>query len=740
MKRILILIIGLIGVAYGQYSPTSAKSRFVNGLALGTKLDSYFNAADSNAIYWRADSSLMAKYKGTARALAFKGDSTGILSQVVRTYGNQTINGFKTFNEKAIFDSSVWVWRGKQKALQNVAVGYNSLLNNTYILNQFPPFAGGDLNVAIGYKALEENTDGRRNTAVGATTLNKTTTGNYNTAVGAVAMFRNTTGVGNTALGVQALQYNTTGIYNTALGTSALLYNETADYNVAIGRQTLLNATTGGYNTAVGSQAMQTSTTGIDNTALGYASLFSNTTGGYNLGLGIQAGYDVTTGSNNIFLGRNTGRGITTGSGNNILGGQVTGLSPTLENYTIIADGVGNRRINIPASGNVLIGTETDDLTAQLVVNGNAKVTGVLLMGQNVAMNGTSNYVDFRGTNYARFANTDGTTQYGYIQHNATDMVLQNDVSGGKFLFNKAVTITGKMTADTIVKSGGTSSQYLMADGSVRTNVTSSIDTGRAAAQIVTGGSLNSVRDSVINAAVLKTGSTMTGTLNGTDASYSGSISGATFQSVGVTPSNTAGFNNTLYLERNVPSLTLSNTGTNTGKFTLGVSNGAIGFWNNATSAYEIQIDPITSQAININRATVIASSTTTPKIIGNSSTPSIAGGSATYIGTGASTSVSGNDMAGEITLVTGTGCTSTGASNRSALSVTFSSAYTAAPIVQIQAIQQGGLSSTDGPTNQTFFLRRDAVGTSGFTVYLPVGTTLTDSTTYLITYQVIGR
>ena len=71
MKRILILIIGLIGVAYGQSSPTSAKTRFVNGLYLGTKLDSYFNAADSNALYWRSDSVVMAKYKGAARALAF---------------------------------------------------------------------------------------------------------------------------------------------------------------------------------------------------------------------------------------------------------------------------------------------------------------------------------------------------------------------------------------------------------------------------------------------------------------------------------------------------------------------------------------------------------------------------------------------------------------------------------------------------------------------------------------------
>ena len=70
MRYILILLL-LVGTAYGQSQPTSAKTRFVNGLYMGTKLDSYFNTADSNAIYWRADSVVMAKYKGTARALAF---------------------------------------------------------------------------------------------------------------------------------------------------------------------------------------------------------------------------------------------------------------------------------------------------------------------------------------------------------------------------------------------------------------------------------------------------------------------------------------------------------------------------------------------------------------------------------------------------------------------------------------------------------------------------------------------
>ena len=72
MKRILILIIGLIGVAYGQTGKTSAKTQFVNGLYMGTKPTTYFNSADSNALFWRNDSVIMAKYKGTPRPIAFQ--------------------------------------------------------------------------------------------------------------------------------------------------------------------------------------------------------------------------------------------------------------------------------------------------------------------------------------------------------------------------------------------------------------------------------------------------------------------------------------------------------------------------------------------------------------------------------------------------------------------------------------------------------------------------------------------
>lgn len=83
MKRIILIFLGLFSLAYGQFSNTGAKTRFVNGISLGTKLDSYYNAADSNAIYWRADSVLRAKYRGTARSLAFQGDTTGFGSRFI---------------------------------------------------------------------------------------------------------------------------------------------------------------------------------------------------------------------------------------------------------------------------------------------------------------------------------------------------------------------------------------------------------------------------------------------------------------------------------------------------------------------------------------------------------------------------------------------------------------------------------------------------------------------------------
>lgn len=265
----------------------------------------------------------------------------------------------------------------------NLAAGYQALRYNTT----------ADYNTAWGYQALRGNTTGSGNSATGFASLYTNTTGNYNVGYGMYSLRFNTTGSGNVATGYQSLYDNTTGGYNTALGYAALANNTTANYNVGVGYNALVLNTSGDYSNAVGVNALYSNTTGYRNNALGFEALrqtttgyyndavgfyalrgntdgvhnvgvgtqtqYNNTTGDYNTTLGGFSIYDSTTGSNNTVIGYNTGRGITTGSANTIIGANVTGLSSSLSNNIIIADGSGNRRINVDASGNVGINTDS---------------------------------------------------------------------------------------------------------------------------------------------------------------------------------------------------------------------------------------------------------------------------------------------------------------------------------------------------------------------------------------------
>jgi len=169
--------------------------------------------------------------------------------------------------------------------------------------------AGGiSNNSAVGYTALQSNTEGDNNVAVGHRALLLNTTGNNNIAVGYTALQSNTTGFNNTAIGFQALQSNTTGFANTAVGFNALQLNTTGVNNTAIGYQALTNNTTASNNTALGFRALQFNTTGANNTAFGF-----------------QAGNVITTGSRNTIFGQSCDTSAADGVDQIVVGYNLTG-------------------------------------------------------------------------------------------------------------------------------------------------------------------------------------------------------------------------------------------------------------------------------------------------------------------------------------------------------------------------------------------------------------------------------
>lgn len=169
---------------------------------------------------------------------------------------------------------------------------------------------------------------------------------------------------------------------NVAIGLNALA-TTAGGYNVAIGWYAYNYSISGVENTAVGSGALAQAGSAQRNTAIGKGSLYT-TTGSNNVALGYNSAYGLTTGSRNIILGQNTAQGLTTGSDNVIIGNDIYGLSSSLANYVILADGAGNRRINIPSTGNVLIATTTDS-GYKLDVSGTARATQFFLSASNTA-------------------------------------------------------------------------------------------------------------------------------------------------------------------------------------------------------------------------------------------------------------------------------------------------------------------------------------------------------------------
>jgi hypothetical protein len=182
--------------------------------------------------------------------------------------------------------------------------------------------------------------------------------------------------------------------------------------NTALGYQSLFHVTTGNFNTGGGYQSLHNITTGQYNTALGQSSMFTATSAAQNVAIGLNALLYTTSGGSNVVVGLDGLMHNTTGSSNTAIG------------YNAGTHITGGATPNTTASNSVFIGRDSKALA-----DGQ---TNQIVIGQNAVGN---------GSNTATFGNTATTANY----------------------------FTGSVNAGSFVKSGGTSSELLSANGSVIT-------------------------------------------------------------------------------------------------------------------------------------------------------------------------------------------------------------------------------------------------------------------------------
>jgi hypothetical protein len=222
----------------------------------------------------------------------------------------------------------------------NVAIGADAGLSmTTGIFNTFVGAFAGDAhtegynNVAIGTNALGADVSSRGTVAIGAAALssqNMTNTDAYNVAVGFGAGADLTDGERNILIGGLAGDEITT-----------------ADDCIAIGYRACgglaSSATTGHDNICIGKDAGESLTSGQQNTIVGTNSAGVLTTGESNIIIGNEcANGSLTTGDANIFIGNGITAGDNNGTQRLAIGHS---LAPAGDNIFTLGKGTGNDRV-----------------------------------------------------------------------------------------------------------------------------------------------------------------------------------------------------------------------------------------------------------------------------------------------------------------------------------------------------------------------------------------------------------
>lgn len=309
-----------------------------------------------------------------------------------------------------------------------------------------------------------------------------------------------TVGQQNSAFGDRALEFGTGGALraNTGIGGLTMQYMRDGDNNVAVGVSALAGNGTQtnfnqNYNVGIGTQS----------------GLSVRTGSAYNTFIGNRSGYGATTGTYNTFIGAqdvaHTGNGITTGSYNTIIGSNITGLSSSLSNTIILADGQGNIRQYIDSTGNVGIGTTSPaeklnvfgNTTSSVIVKIQNASNGSIADSRLVVANDANNEGGFFLGSSTRTLDANTVLVYA---NKALRFMTNNTVSTGgtdPIIFQSGGSSTAqeamRITATTRVLIGTTTDAGYKLDvnGTARVTGNTIIGTGGATTFTVTGGGIN---------------------------------------------------------------------------------------------------------------------------------------------------------------------------------------------------------------------------------------------------------
>jgi len=293
------------------------------------------------------------------------------------------------------------------------------------VVEDTTPQLGGDLDSNGNNILLNDDKivlSNNQNFLVGSSTTTGAalTTGTDNILIGDQSGESLTSGVYNISIGQLAGSANTDGNQNISIGRFAGLNFDGAFNNVFIGVNAGGEITSASYNVCIGEGAGEganSGATGNHNVFLGYFPSPGYTTGSENVSIGYIAGPSITEGQDNVSIGTLSGNNNTTGS-SNIFIGKYGGISTTASNKVIIGNGF---------SESFLFDAPDTTSNEQLAIG-------------NRTSSGAANYWIVGDENYNVGIGIDPTEK---------------------------LDVQGNIKATSFIKSGGTASQYLMADGSV---------------------------------------------------------------------------------------------------------------------------------------------------------------------------------------------------------------------------------------------------------------------------------